>query len=421
MTRIAKSALLVALLSAGAYAPVQAQVNAGDQKPEANVPFNMTSVATFNLPWRIAFLPDGRMLVTEKVGPIWLVTPQGQKRQVLNYPASLYGGQGGMLGIYTSPNFATDNTVYITYCEPGTIGGISGSSLALAKAKLVLNDSATPATASLENLQVIWRDGARGRGGQFGAAVVFAADGKSLFLTVGDRQRFTPAQDPNQPLGKILHLTLDGKPAPGNPMAGQTGTATVTVTDPPANTEDAKNASGRTFTWPGTNLTPSETWSSGHRNPYGLTFDAQGRLWETEMGPRGGDELNLILPGRNYGWPLVSEGDNYDGVPIAKPATRPDLEPAKLSWVRSIAPTSLMIYSGDLFPKWRGSGFIGTLTGKGLIRVTFDGAQARKAEEWDLPKPRIRFVGQGPGGAIYLLEDGPGGRMLKLTPVEARR
>src|SRR5437762_13746955 len=140
--KLAKAPLLFTLVSVAAWA----QINVGEQKPEASQPFLMTTMATFNLPWRMAFLPDGRMLVTEKVGPIWLVTPQGQKRQVLNYPAALYGGQGGMLGIYVSPGFATDNTVYITYSEPGTIGGISGSSLALAKAKLVLNDTAPPAT-----------------------------------------------------------------------------------------------------------------------------------------------------------------------------------------------------------------------------------------------------------------------------------
>src|ERR1700759_211750 len=184
-----KILMKAALLLTVATIPPSAQINAGDQKPEASLPFNMAQVTTFNLPWRMAFLPDGRMLVTEKVGPVWLVTPQGQKRPVLNYPAVLYGGQGGMLGIYVSPNFASDQTVYLTYSEPGTIGGISGSSLALAKAKLVLNDSATPATASLEDLKVIWRDGARGRGGQFGAALVFAQDGKSLCLTVVYRQR----------------------------------------------------------------------------------------------------------------------------------------------------------------------------------------------------------------------------------------
>src|ERR1700722_20957184 len=171
--KFVKKALFFTLISTAAYA----QVNAGEQKPEQSSPFTLTQVTTFNLPWRIAFLPDGRMLVTEKVGPLWLVTPQGQKRPVTNYPAVLYGGQGGMLGVYVSPNFATDQTIYLTYSEAGTLGGISGSSLALAKAKLVLNDSATPATASLEDLKVIWHDGERGRGGQFGAAVAFAPDG----------------------------------------------------------------------------------------------------------------------------------------------------------------------------------------------------------------------------------------------------
>ncbi len=273
--KLANAAMLLALASV----PANAQVNAGEQKPEQDTPFTMTQVTTFDLPWRMAFLPDGRMLVTEKVGPLWLVTPQGQKRPVQNYPAVLYGGQGGMLGVYVSPNYATDQSIYLTYTEPGTIGGISGSSLALAKARLVLNDSARPATASLEDLKVIWRDGERGRGGQFGAAVAFAPDGKSLFLTSGDRQRFTPAQDPNQPLGKILHLTLDGKPAPDNPMAGKTGAESVGVINPPADTEAAKTAPVvYTYKFPGKNLTPAETWTTGHRTPYGLAFAPDGRL-----------------------------------------------------------------------------------------------------------------------------------------------
>ncbi|HEX7546719.1 MAG TPA: PQQ-dependent sugar dehydrogenase, partial [Gemmatimonadaceae bacterium] len=183
----------------------QAQFNAGTQTAETSLPFTMTRVATFNLPWRIAFLPDGRMLITEKVGPLWLVTRQGAKTPVTNVPAVLNGGQGGMLGVYLSPNYATDRNVYLTYSEPGESG--TGSSLALARARLSIADS----TASLAALQVIWRDGERGRGGQFGAAVAFSPDKQYLFLTVGDRQRMTPAQDPDQPLGKILRLTLDGK------------------------------------------------------------------------------------------------------------------------------------------------------------------------------------------------------------------
>src|SRR3954471_4323839 len=181
----------------------------------------MTQVATFNLPWRIAFLPDGRMLITEKVGPVWLVTQQGAKTPVANAPAVLSQGQGGMLGIYLSPNYAADHNVYLTYSEPGD----GGSSLALARARLALGDG----TSSLEGLQVIWRDPARGKGGQFGAAVAFSPDKRYLFLTVGDRQRFAPAQDPNSPLGKILRLTLDGKPAPGNPQAGKTGAQTLDI------------------------------------------------------------------------------------------------------------------------------------------------------------------------------------------------
>jgi glucose/arabinose dehydrogenase len=203
-------------------------------------------------------------------------------------------------------------------------------------------------------------------------------------------------------------------------MAGKIGAATVTIINPPEDTQAAKHAAGRSLKWPGPNLTPAETWSSGHRNPYGLTFDAQGRLWETEMGPRGGDELNLILPGRNYGWPLVSEGQNYNGVPIPKPSTRPDLERAKLFWVPSVSPTTLLIYSGNMFPQWKGSGLIGSLSGESLIRVTFNGDSAEKADRWNLGK-RIRWVGQGPDGAIYLLEDGGSGGLYRLTPPAARR
>jgi glucose/arabinose dehydrogenase len=383
---------------------------AGAAAASGNRPFQATPVATFDNPWALAFLPGTHdALVTEKPGRIWLVdTQSGAKLPVSGAPKVVNEGQGGLLDVVVSPTFATDHTVYLTYAEPSANGG---SGLALARAQL----TRSAAGGTLSGLQLLWHDPAGGQGGQFGGIVAFAPDGKSLFLSAGERQRFTPAQDPNQPIGKILHLTLDGKPAPGNPWAGRTGAATVTITDPPKDTVAAKSAEGRKFSWPGSNLTPAETWSMGHRNPYGLTFDAQGRLWETEMGPQGGDELNLIQPGKNYGWPLVSEGHNYDGVPIPKPATRPDLTPAKLFWAPSIAPASLLIYSGNLFPQWKGSGFIGALAGQELLRVTFNGDSAQKADQWDMGA-RIRFVGQGPDGAIYLLEDGDKGRLLRLTP-----
>lgn len=414
--RVGRYGLCLVLAACGTAATPNGQANRAEAPQQAaspnagDPPFTITSVATFDNPWAMAFLPGSTdAIVTEKSGHIWIVDVRsGAKKPIAGAPRVVANGQGGLLDIALSPAFASDNLVYLTYSEPSANGG---SGLALARAKLVRD----AAGGYLEGRTVLWHDPAGGEGGQFGAIIAFAPDGKSLFLSSGERQRFTPAQDPSQPLGKILHLTLDGKPAPGNPMAGKTGAATVTIIDPTEDTQTAKHTAGRPFKWPGPNLTPAETWSSGHRNPYGLTFDAQGRLWETEMGPRGGDELNLILPGRNYGWPLVSEGENYDGVPIPKPSSRPDLERAKLFWVPSVSPTTLLIYSGNMFPQWKGSGFIGSLTAKSLIRVTFNGDSAQKADRWDLGK-RIRWVGQGPDGAIYLLEDGDDARLDRLAP-----
>src|SRR6266540_7471132 len=304
MKRLLKAGLLVTLVPAA----VLAQTNAAELKPESSPPFTMTRVETFKLPWRIAFLPDGRMLITEKVGPVWLVSHQGEKTPVENVPVVLYERQGGMLGVFVSPHYATDDNVYLTYAEPGD----GGSSLVLARARLALGEN----KASLDELQVLWRQMPKGRGGQFGAQIAFSPDGQYLFLTVGDRQRMTPAQDPNQALGKILRLTLDGKPAPGNPMAGETGAASRPLINAPSDTEVAKTAPVvSTYTSAEPNLAPSETWTSGHRTPYGLAFAPDGRLWEVEHGPRGGDKLNLIEPGKNYGWPLVAYATNYNRVP----------------------------------------------------------------------------------------------------------
>ena len=402
--KLAKTAVLAALLATGA----SAQVNLGSQAPEAANPFTMTKVTTFALPWRIAFLPDGRMLITEKTGPVWLVTQAGAKTPIANVPAVLNQGQGGMLGVYLSPNYASDHNVYLTYSEPHE----GGSSLALARAKL----SITPTGTSLDGLQVIWRDGESGKGGQFGAAVAFSPDKKLLYLTVGDRQRMTPAQDPNQPLGKILRLTLDGKPAPGNPMAGKTGAASVPVIDPPSDTEKAKTAPVvRTYTFPGPNLTPSETWSSGHRTPYGLAFAPDGRLWEAEHGPRGGDELNLIEPGKNYGWPLASYATNYNGVPIPSPDTTPELTKPVLYWTPIIAMGNLIFYNGAMFPQWKGSALLGGMASKVLIRVTVKGATAQAAERWPVGH-RIRDVEVAPDGALWMVEDANPGGLFRVTP-----
>jgi aldose sugar dehydrogenase len=406
-----KQLLIAGLFVALAATQAGAQINAGEQKPEPDLPFKMDKVTTLNLPWRIAFLPDGRMLITEKVGALWLVTQQGAKTPVSNVPAVLWKGQGGMLGVYLSPHYAKDHYVYLTYSEPEQ--GIDGSSLALARAKLTLGKD----SASLDGLKVIWHDAERGNGGQFGAAVAFSPDGKYLFLSSGDRQRMTPAQDPNQPLGKILRLTLDGKPAKGNPMAGKTGAASVPVIDPPKDTEAAKTAPVvRTYTFPGPNLTPAETWSSGHRTPYGLAFAPDGRLWELEHGPKGGDELNLIEPGKNYGWPLASYATNYNGVPIPSPDTRSDLTKPVIYWTPVIAPGNLMFYKGAMFPEWNGSALIGGMGTKTLNRITFDGqGGAKPAERWDVGF-RVRDVEVAPDGALWMLEDSKTGGVYRVTP-----
>ena len=418
MQKVAIAALSLTLMSNAAAA----QVNIGQQQAEANQPFTITKIATFTLPWRIAFLPDGRMLITEKVGPnpassppapgIWLVAQDGTKLPVNNVPAVRAQGQGGLLGVFLSPHYDSDHFVYLTYSEPGE-PGTNVSSLAMARAKL----SIAAESASLDNLEVLWRDMPKGGGGQFGAQIAFSPDGQYLFLAVGDRQRMTPAQDPNSPLGKILRLTLDGKPAPGNPMAGQTGTSTTNLIAPPRDTELAKTAPVvSTYTFPTPNLAPSETWASGFRTPYGLAFAPDGRLWELEHGPQGGDELNLVEPGKNYGWPLVSYGENYNNVPIPKPDSRPDLAKPVLYWVPVIAPGNLTFYNGTMFPEWKGSALIGGMQTQTLNRITFDGkGGATSAERWAVGF-RVRDVEVAPDGAVWLIEDSRTGGLYKLLP-----
>jgi len=405
MKTLANAVLLGVLLTSVAHA----QTNAGNQKPDPELPFNVTKVASFDLPWRIAFLPDGRMLITEKVGRVQLVTPQGAKTELKGVPASYVEGQNGMLGVFVSPHYAIDKSVYLTYVAPGDYGG----GLAMGRGRLVVEGN----EARLDNFKVLWRQMPTGKGGQAGAQIAFSPDGQYLFLTVGDRQRFTPAQDLNQPVGKILRLTLDGKPAPGNPWAGRGGARTIPLIDPAADTEAAKTAPVvSTYTFPNANLTPAETWSIGHRTPYGLAFGPDGRLWELEHGPLGGDELNLIQRGKNYGWPLVSYGVNYNGVPIPKPETRPDLAKPAIYWVPVMAPGNLMFYKGSLFPQWKGSALISGLVSQGIIRVTVDSkGGATAVNRWSIGK-RIRDIEEAPDGSLWLLEDAKPGGLFRLTP-----
>ena len=402
--------LALAALALSLAATASAQVNVGETTPAPTLPFKMTTTASFGLPWRIAFLPDGHMLVTEKIGPIWLVSPAGEKIAPLsNTPPVYWQGQNGMLGVFISPNYATDQSIYLTYIEPGEYGG----GQALARAKLV-----TGRVPRLTDFEVLWRQLPKGKGGQAGGQIAFSPDNKFIYMAVGDRQRMTPAQDPDQPVGKILRLTLDGKPAPGNPNFGKTGAATISLIDPPRDTNLAKTANTvSTYTFPTANDTPAETWASGFRAPYGLAFSPTGELWEVEHGPRGGDELNLIEKGKNYGWPLVSYGMNYNEVPIPSHDSRSDFAKPVLYWVPVVAPGNLMFYRGKkTFPQWDGNGFVSGLATKSLNRIIFDGkGGAKTAERWDVGK-RIRDVEQGPDGSLWMLEDANPGALIHVTP-----
>ena len=341
-------------------------------------PFTATPLAEFDEPWAMSFLPDGRLLVTEKKGRLFLVTQDGQKKSsVTGVPNVDYGGQGGLGDVVLHPDFAANSLIYLSYAEAGD-DDTRGA--AVARAKL----DVTADGGRLSAVEVIWRQDPKVTAhGHYGHRIAFSADGY-LYISSGERQKFDPAQDMNGNLGKILRLNDDGSAPADNPFADRGGVA-------------------------------SQVWSLGHRNPLGLAFDAAGRLWDVEMGPAGGDELNLILGGNNYGYPIVSNGDHYDGTPIPHHDTRPEFAAPKLWWTPVISPSSLAFYSGDVFTQWKGSAFIGGLSSKALVRISFDGDNAREAERFAMRK-RIRAVRQGPDGAIWLLEDGSGGRLLRLTP-----
>ncbi|MDD9909142.1 MAG: PQQ-dependent sugar dehydrogenase [Ahrensia sp.] len=339
-------------------------------------------VASFNEPWAMAFLPDGSMLVTEKSGMLQHVTQDGSKREVGGVPEVAYGGQGGLGDIVPHPDFAQNSLVYFSYAE--TLDG--GSTYGAVVARAVLNMSGTP---RLTNVEKLWSQMPKTSGrGHYSHRIAFgpkggAQEGK-MFITSGDRQKQRPAQDFAQALGKLIRLNDDGTVPADNPFQEQGELA-------------------RTF------------WSVGHRNPLGIDFDPQGRLWAHEMGPRHGDELNLIAAGANYGWPTVSNGDNYSGVPIPDHDTSDAFVKPKAYWVPAISPAGLVIYDGDVFSAWRGDAFIGGLSSRALVRVDIDGENATEAERFEWGS-RVREVEQGPNGALWVLEDRSGGRLLKLTP-----
>ncbi|HYJ81911.1 MAG TPA: PQQ-dependent sugar dehydrogenase, partial [Allosphingosinicella sp.] len=345
-------------------------------------PFQVAPIATFDEPWAMAFLPGPgpRALITEKKGRLKLLwSDTGRVGEVKGAPQVDYGGQGGLGDVVLHPDFARNRLVYLSWVEAGE-GGNRGAVVGRAR---FLEGSAGP---RLEGLQIVYRQSPKLSGrGHYGHRIAFGPDGK-LYVSNGERQEFTPAQDMNANLGKVVRLNDDGTVPADNPFAKRGGVA-------------------------------AQIWSLGHRNPLGLAFDGSGRLWDIEMGPKGGDELNLVERGRNYGYPIVSNGDHYDGKDIPDHPTRPEFAAPKVWWTPVISPGDMIFYSGSAFPRWRGDILVAGLSSKALIRVDVEGASAREAERWDMGK-RIREVEQGPGGSVYLLEDGEGGRLLKLTPAK---
>ncbi len=341
-------------------------------------PFSATPRASFSEPWAMTFLPDGTALVTEKRGALKRVDVKTGKVQAIDgVPEVAYGGQGGFGDVILHPDFAQNNIIYLSYAEPGD-GDNRGA--AVARAKLELGAEG----GSLSDTQVIWQQTPKVSGkGHYGHRLAFGPDGK-LWISSGERQKFKPAQDMESTMGKILRLNADGSVPDDNPFADKGGVT-------------------------------AQIWSLGHRNPLGIAFDDQGRLWEHEMGPQGGDEFNLIQKAGNYGYPEVSNGDHYGGRPIPDHDTRPEFIAPKISWTPVISPAGMIIYDGDRFADWKGDAFIGGLSAEALVRVTLNGEAASEAARYNMGA-RIREVEQGPDGSIWLLEDGDGGRLLELSP-----
>ena len=381
-------------MQAGAAMGTQAQTQGPEPANEASLvntdrradgnPFTAEQIGQFDEPWAMTFLPDGRLLVTEKPGTMKVVDLGGgamSAADVSGVPQVAYGGQGGLGDIALHPDFAQNNVIYISFAEAGS-GGTYGA--AVTRGRL---ECTQPLTCSFEGGEVIWRQDPKMESQMhYGHRLAFGPDGK-LYITSGERNEFQPAQDMDKNLGKIVRLNDDGSIPADNPFADQGGVT-------------------------------AQIWSLGHRNPLGIAFDASGQLWEHEMGPRGGDELNLIVKGDNYGYPVVSNGDHYDGEDIPDHETAPRFNAPEESWTPVISPAGFIIYDGDKFPGWRGKGLIGGLSSQAVVVVALEGDASREVERYDMDA-RIREVAQGPDGYVYVLQDerkGQGGGLLRLRP-----
>lgn len=339
--------------------------------------YKVNNIAQFNEPWAIAPLNDGRLLITEHKGRLYLFDPQTKKKtEIKGIPKVAYGGQGGLGDVALHPDFANNSWIYLSYAEQGQ----GGYGAVVVRGKLDLKRS----TPKLTQIEKIWTQVPKFSSGQghYGHRIVFGSDTK-LWISSGERQQFDPAQDMKSNAGKIIRLNADGSIPQDNPFMNQG--------------EIAK-----------------QIWSLGHRNPLGLAFDPQGQLWVIEMGPKGGDELNKVIKGKNYGYPIVSNGDHYDGKPIPDHSTRPEFEAPALDWTPVISPSDLNFYTGQMFPQWQNKAIATGLSSKAIVIVDTMQQPAKEVQRLDM-KARIRGAVQAEDGGIWVIEDGPQARLLKLT------
>ena len=338
-------------------------------------------VSQFNSPWAMSFINSDNLLVTTKSGKLWLINTSGEQSLVSGVPNVFAGGQGGLGDVVLHLNYKKNKLVYVSYINSDDAGRTRYASVI----RGTLENLDKP---QLKNIETIWtQTPAQSGKGHFSQRIAFGLDGTQhagkMFITSGDRQEQTPAQKWDMALGKIIRLNEDGTIPTDNPFQD-------------------KGDLAKTF------------WTVGHRNALGIAFAKDGQLWAHEMGPRHGDELNLILAGENYGWPIVSEGNHYGGTRIPAHETRPEFMDPKLYWVPTVAPSGLIFYEGDEFSEWNGNAFIGGLKSKALVRIGFNNGEPFEAERFSWSK-RVREVEMGHDGAIWVLEDGSSGRLIKFT------
>ena len=363
----------------------QSQIEPNNLNPQQDVkaahpaiqqPYLTEKIAQFDEPWALATLPNNQLLITQKKGQLILFDPvQKTKVSVAGVPEVAYAGQGGLGDVALHPNFAENQLVYLSYAEKDAqqrLGAV------VVRARLDTSNIKQPRLQSIER---IWQQVPKVTGaGHYAHRILFDQQGK-LWISSGERQKFDPAQDLKSNLGKIVHLNADGSPVANNPFYAQGGVS-------------------------------AEIWSLGHRNPLGIAFDAKQQLWVVEMGPQGGDELNRVVRGENYGYPLVSNGDHYNGDPIPDHHTRPEFKAPELDWTPVISPSSMLIYQGQQFPAWKDHAIIGGLSSKAIIVVNLQ-TPVQEVQRLEMGQ-RIRAVVPDTDGSIWVLEDGSNANLLKL-------